>query len=355
MAKSVLLKQELIARFQLLGENEKIPSRAALQNRYRVCRATVDKAINELIAEGYLYSVKGSGTFVTSSLSNLSVNGDVESWGVVVPNIAQDICPAFLRGIENFASKHSINTIICNTDNDPKRESDYLLRLAASAVSGIIVIPTIIPGTTNSYYKLIREKKIPLVFCTRLVEGTPSFPFIASNDFHGGYLATTHLIKKGYERIGFISRYFYRTSLDRFLGYCAALSEYHMERFPEYCTFNLPNLNTDIERFYLTVQKSSRPPDAFVCHNDHIAVSLYDVIKKHHLRISAQVGIVGYDNTDICEFLTPKLTSVDFKNYEMGKRAAESIFQLSRNQYQSSEIQVLQPELIIRESCQGKV
>ena len=354
MTKSDSIKHELLARFQLLGEHERIPSRAALQIRYRVCRATIDKAINEMIAEGYLYSVKGSGTFVTSLLANPSLKSGVESWGVVVPNIAEDICPVFLRGIEDFASTYSINTIICNTDNNPKRESDHLLRLTASGVSGIIVIPTIIPGTNQSYYKLVREKKIPLIFCSRLIEGKHPFPFIASNDFYGGYLATTHLIKKGYSRIGFISRYYYRTSLDRYLGYRAALAENNLVSCPDYCSFNLPKLNSDLERFYSKLLKMSNSPDAFLCHNDHIAVSLYDVIKEHHSVISDEIGIVGYDNTEICEFLSPKLTSVDFKNYEMGKKAAETLFQLTRNSFNSLEVQVLQPELVVRESCLGK-
>src|SRR5262245_36158514 len=41
-----------------------LPSERTLEKRYKVARATVTQAINELVSKGLLYRVRGSGTFV---------------------------------------------------------------------------------------------------------------------------------------------------------------------------------------------------------------------------------------------------------------------------------------------------
>lgn len=354
MSKSDELKVLLLDSFRFLAPGTRIPSRNFIRNKYNVSRGTVDKVIDELISDNILYGIKGSGTFISSD-SSLDLKNEIINWGVVVPNIMEDICPVFLRGIEDFAQKHSINTIICNTDNDPNKESEYLIRLINTQASGIIIIPTIIPGNNIKTYERVINSNIPFVFCCRFLQGLEHIPFVASNDFYGSYLATKHLLEMGYLNIGFISRYQYQTSIERYCGYTAALLEAGIEPNPDQVILKLNNVEKDLNKFFVASRALKNPPDAFLCHNDRIAMSLFNTLSSCGIKVSDNIGIIGYDNTSLCDLLNPKLTSVDFKNYEMGLKAAEILYKTS-NDGTSDFIKtnVLQPSLVIRESCLGK-
>ncbi|PTM57625.1 GntR family transcriptional regulator [Desmospora activa] len=50
-----------------LKEGDMIPSERVLSEQYRISRMTVRQAINNLVRDGYLYRIKGKGTFVASN------------------------------------------------------------------------------------------------------------------------------------------------------------------------------------------------------------------------------------------------------------------------------------------------
>ena len=73
------------------------------------------------------------------------------------------------------------------------------------------------------------------------------------------------------------------------------------------------------------------------------------------LRISEDVGIVGYDNDDFGNLLSPRLTSVSYKNVEIGEKAAEVLWKLIRKESKSDfQYYLFQPAILERESCRGK-
>ena len=346
------LKETLYLELRTMQPNARVPSRHFLCNKYRLSRATVDKALNEMAAEGAIYSIQGSGTFVSPHFIE-SCGSSVVSWGVVVPNIMDDICPVFLRGIEDYAQRLAINIVICNTDNDPEKEMDYLYRLADSGVRGIIIIPTIIPSGNRAAFRQLDRRGIPYIFCNRTIDGMEHVPFVSSNDFYGGYCATKHLIENGYRRIGFISRYHYRTSMNRFYGYTAALLEAGLSIDRSIVASELKDFqSTGVDAFLKGVFSMEDPPDAFFCHNDDVAVQVCAALQAEGKRIPQDVGVIGYDNTNICETMEPKLTSVAFRNYEMGNKAAEILHNLTcGRRLKGFNIFVFQPELVIRSSC----
>lgn len=69
--KIILIKEALLTdiRNGLIKPNEKIPSRSSCMTRFSCARASIDRAISELIEAGFLYSRQGSGTFVSPPLS----------------------------------------------------------------------------------------------------------------------------------------------------------------------------------------------------------------------------------------------------------------------------------------------
>ena len=72
--------------------------------------------------------------------------------------------------------------------------------------------------------------------------------------------------------------------------------------------------------------------------------------------IPEDFGIIGYDNTEICERTNPCLTSVSYKNIEIGNKAGELMWKITNHQYTPDfQYYLFQPNIIVRNSCLGKV
>lgn len=343
------VKEQLVQLIASLKPHDRLPSRTILSETYQAARTTIERAISELIGEGLLYARDGSGTYVTERPTGRTIEPDkgIANWGLLIPDILHYIYPGIVRGVSDIASDREINLIICNTDNEYEKQTKYIHKLAGSGVQGVVIVPAI-SGTVdlNPFYRL-QEADIPFVFCHRFVEGIQA-PRVISNNFYAGYIATKHLLANGYERIAYISRPVYSTSSERYQGYVSALMEANIQVRPEWVLFE-PTFETEGEG-YFSAQRMLRMeerPDAIFCFNDGIAKGVCDAAAEMGLAVGSELGIVGCDNTNICETLPIKLTSVKFQTYEMGAIAARL---LEDRPSQDNQTVVLQPELWIRES-----
>ncbi|HBM79235.1 MAG TPA: hypothetical protein DD426_00115 [Clostridiaceae bacterium] len=347
------VERELLKEIELLKPDERLPSRNELIKKYGVTRTTIERAISELIGRGYLYAKNGSGTYKSKVVAREAQTSDksVDSWGVILPDIMSDTYPGILRGVEDVANDNGINVMICNTDNLIKKQNTYVYKLINSRVKGIIIVPAVI-GETYDYtaFKKLQESHIPFVFCNRGIMGIES-PKVISNNFHGALLATNHLINQGYKNIAFISRPAYSTAIERYQGYMSALSQANIKVDQDYVifeqSFGIKNPGYDTTRDLL---KKHPEIDAIFCFNDRLAEGAYNAITDMNMKVGRDIGIVGYDNTIICEELPIKLTSVKFKTYETGCEAAKLLLQTTKGSNNKNETIILQPQLIIRDS-----
>lgn len=75
---------------------------------------------------------------------------------------------------------------------------------------------------------------------------------------------------------------------------------------------------------------SQQLPDAIVCYNDRIALSVITMLKEQDLRIPEQIAITGCDTLEFGQMTAPILTSVTFPSDEVGKMAAMQLARLIR-------------------------
>lgn len=349
------IKESILKDLGALEAHQKIPSRVKLMKQYNVTRTTIDRSISELIGEGYLYTIDGSGTYKAESKeSKREVFFEREglSWAAILPNIMHDTYPGILRGIEDVANEHTINVVICNTDNKIEKQSDYIYQLIKSQISGIIIVPAITGKNDLTPFYQLEENRIPFVFCNRSIVGIEA-PQVISNNFYGGFLATKHLIQQGYSRIAYLSRPLYPASSERYQGYMSALAESSMPIKEEHVIFEedfeAPRSGYESAKRMLSLPE---PPDAIFCFNDTLAKGAYEGIEESGLHVGVDVGLVGYDDTHICYQLPVQLTSVKFKTYETGLEAAKLLFhRLTDTKASKNKTVFLQPELVVRDSC----
>lgn len=347
------VKQKIIDEIREYAPDTRLLSRPEMAKKFNVNRTTVDRAISELIGEGYLYSRDKSGTYVTRREVEESFDQikGISAWGVILPNIMHDTYPGTLRGIEDVAHRSDINVIICNTDNNTEKQENYIDKLIEIGVMGIIIIPALIGETSLAPFRKLEQNSIPFIFCNRGVSGIEA-PLVSSNNFYGGYIATKHLIECGNQVIAYLSHPFYSVSAERYQGYMGALAEADIEFDERYVKFgksfqeeNLGYENT------MQLLHNNPMPDAIFCFGDILASGAYKAIEEAGLYVGRDISVVGYNNTSLCESLPVKLSSVKYKTYEIGTQAAELLNKINRGEdVPKNKTIILKPELIIRDS-----
>lgn len=344
------VKRQLIRHIRSMKPHDRLPSRTELSEMYQVARTTIERAVSELIGEGLLYARDGSGTYVAASKDDRvrKTSAGNRSLGLLIPDIQQYNYPDIVRGVSDAASEENRNLIICNTDNQYENQTKHIWNLIESRIQGVIIVPAIYGRADTSPFEALQQADIPFVFCNRRMDGIEA-PSVISNHFYAGYLAAKHLISLGCRRIGYLSRPLYSASAERYQGYVSALSEAGLPVCQDSVIFE-PSFESSREGYdsAKVLLTQDQAPDGLFCFNDRIARGVYRAAEELGIRIGKDLRVVSCDNTDICETLPVKLSSVKFQAYEMGVQAARLLLEGKALQHQT--LLVLQPELVVRES-----
>jgi DNA-binding LacI/PurR family transcriptional regulator len=94
--------------------------------------------------------------------------------------------------------------------------------------------------------------------------------------------------------------------------------------------------------------------DAVFCFNDYVSRGVIRAVRERGLRVSADIGIIGYDNEIFGETMNPPITSVSYHNLEIGEKAAELMCTMLRKEkLPEFKYYLYEPEVIVRESSLG--
>ena len=351
----------------VIGESPsgaKLPSRTALAKQLAVARTTVERAVSELIGEGYLRAVDGSGTYVVApetATRRPAAEGGAANWGLVIPDIVSDTFPQILRGIEDYAHKVNRHVIVCNSDNDQAKQYSYFQRLRDSGVAGLAIVPPLKASTDLDAYRMLEEEGIPFVFCVRGVEGIRA-PRVVSNNFYGSILAVRHLVSLGCRRIAFLSGPMYATVEQRLHGYLGVLAESSIPVDVSLVVHHTISGHPDpghtseegrrIGYEGTGVLLESGRFDAIFCFNDYIAYGALLRLTEAGLRVPDDAALIGYDDSPICGSIPVPLTTVRYPKYETGWAAGELLWRaIAGPALAGDELVTINPELCVRESC----
>ncbi|TLX72446.1 LacI family transcriptional regulator [Labilibacter sediminis] len=276
--------------------------------------------------------------------------GKSDTIGMVVPRINRHFFSHVISGVEEILNPAGYSLVICQSGESFLKEQKAIDMLLANQVGGIIISLSEKTKCFDHLQKLV-DRNIPLVQFDR-VHNEISCSKILNDNFNGAYLATKHLIKSGYKRIGHVggsqSLKAYR---ERYLGYSKAIEE---EGLPVDSALVYTDAITR-ESGYNTAIKalSSVKPDALFCAGDYCALGVIDALKEKNISVPDEFGVVGFANEPFAELMAPTLSSVEQNGFEMGTRVASAMIKDIEGKYKE-EVEVIPTRLIVRESSWNK-
>lgn len=343
--------------------HQKISSESELMKEFGVSRHTVRLALGDLVSKGWLYREQGAGTFCADRQANGAAADSTgqKNIALITTYISDYIFPSIIRGAESVLSEQGYHVTLFSTNNNHKTEREILEKILSGSFDGVIVEPTksAISNPNINYYLNLERQNIPYVMINAFYDELEPL-YVAIDDERGGFLQTEFLIQQGYRNIAGFFKTDDIQGVKRMKGF---LKAHRKNRIP----IEPQNIIT-----YYTEEKESKPahelnqllehpkegtPDALVCYNDQLALSLLNILREKNLRVPEDIAIIGYDDSFLADVSEVKLTTVRHPKSDLGKEAARLILELVRErrgtgaQKESKQESILfEPDLQIRSS-----
>ncbi len=142
--------------------------------------------------------------------------------GVIVADVSNPFFSAVVKGMGRAAKELGYSIILQDTSENYANEEEAVQIMQTELVDGVLITPV---QSGSESIAMLEESGIPLVLVARHFDGIDT-DFVVADDVQGGYLATSHLIAVGHERIAFINGPACNSSaIERFQGYRKALVE----------------------------------------------------------------------------------------------------------------------------------
>ena len=273
--------------------------------------------------------------------------------GVVIPSITNPFYPELVRGIEDEAQRNGYSLFLCNSDENPEKEVNYLHLLRRHRIAGLIAVTFKVHPAWMQALRNLAAQGVPVVVLLGKDRPSEKVVHITTDDVEGFVKATSHLLDLGHNRIGMIMPPAELSGESpRVTGFLRAHAERGKKVAPELLVAGGWHV-TEGQSAAAQLMNLSVPPTAIVAPNDMAAIGAITRIKEVNRRVPEDVAVVGYDNIAIAEWYDPALTTVDQPHYQMGERAMQLMLKRLENPRDPAEVVKFETSLIIRRSSGG--
>jgi len=321
--------------------------------------ATVSNVLNrpEIVAQPTRDRVHSSIRelgFVRNESARQLRAGRSRTIGLVVLDVANPFFTDLARGVEDEASKAGFAVILCNSDDQERKEKRYLELLEEHRVQGVLITPVVGAGSRLARLQR-RGTPVVLVDSRSASRGQCS---VAVDDVLGGDLAVSHLLATGHERVAYLSGPpAIRQVADRHEGALRALRR--AGRDPAGLqVIEAGGLNVAAGQkagAEIAALAAGSRPTAVFCANDLIALGVLQEMTRNRIRVPEDISIIGYDDIDFAAAAAVPLTSVRQPRQQLGHTAARLLLDEAADDDAHQHRQVIfEPELVVRQSTSGR-
>ena len=265
--------------------------------------------------------------------------------GVIVPNIHDPFFANCAQAVSVVAKKYAYSIDIAMSDEDPEAEYDEAILMLQRNVEGLIVIPAAGPTRLTGG----EFSKLPIVTLDRPIPGT-HFDSVIVKNAEGSECAVGHLIQHGHRRIAFIGLPLgLYTMQERHGGYRRAMKKARLKHEVHCKSWTA----ADMLRTLKAMTSGADPITAIFCGNNLTTRNVLHTLSKMGVKVPKQVALIGFDDFETADLLSPAVTVVSQPMVEMGRCGAQLLFaRMLREERSRQNDQIVLPvELIVRDSC----
>jgi LacI family transcriptional regulator len=273
--------------------------------------------------------------------------------GLLIPSIADPFFSSCAEAAQAVARANDSLLIVTTTQNDPHIEIENVNILMRHRADGLIITPA--NSQSQALRDVLQRLAIPIVAMDRPLSGS-RIPSVVADNFAGAHMATQHLIDHGYRRIACLTgEATLYTIRERVRGYRKAVE-----------AAGLPSILDTSIRDYKAAEYAvesllagADAPDAFLTLKNSTTIYVFETLLKLNISVPGSVALLGYDDFELADTVRPSITVVRQPIEEIGRIAAEILFEemLDQDNTERTNRRVppqqvqLETRLIRRTSC----
>nr|BFD40842.1 substrate-binding domain-containing protein [Pseudomonas sp. FFPRI_1] len=265
--------------------------------------------------------------------------------GLLVPNSLNPYFAELARGIEDYCERNGYCVILCNSDDNPQKQRNYLRVLLEKRIDGLIVTSA---GGDSGLAQGLAGVRTPMVIVDRGLEGVDA-DLVRIDHHHGAYLATRHLLELGHRDIACIGGPA-NTSVAqmRLAGFHQALQEAGVE-VPAGRILESDFSSTGGYRAAAQLLERD-PPSAIFAANDMMGIGVLRAAAERNIRVPGELSVIGFDDILMSRYVFPALTTVGQSILQLGETAAELLLRRIASRDLPVDQRIVTPNIVLRES-----
>jgi LacI family transcriptional regulator/LacI family repressor for deo operon, udp, cdd, tsx, nupC, and nupG len=314
-----------------------------------VSRALRDSPLIRAEVRAQIQQIADELGYVPNALAQSLRGQRTNTIGLVVTTIADPFVGQVVRGIEEVAQKFHYSVFLGESKNDVEGEVAVIENFHRRRVDGVIVAAALLD---TPHEQRLARLGVPTVLINHAAESTiEQFHNISVDSYGGACQAVEHLLQLGHRKIGYLGAgNRLRSNFLRMQAYRDTLARAGIG-FPETWVRVAP-----ADRKYhsddvcdgqamLPVLVEAGVTAVF-CYNDLLAVGALLACRELGVAVPEQISIIGFDDIELAQFVSPPLTTIHQSKLRMGQKAMDMLLGLMEDRPVSD--QVLPTELVLR-------
>lgn len=321
------LEQDIIS--GLFAEGDKLPSLRKLATEYKISLPMVRQSLQLLQNQGLIDTIQGKGSFVLEIPQDIDQAESKKSILFITNRNERQATRFFMKILfkfEEVAASKNLRVEFSQTS-----ENEDCSRMFSSRIhEGVVFFGT----PSDKVFDTIKRLDIPMVIVGDYNDNKDIVNII-NNDFDGGCQVADYFLSKKHKEIGiFASDKSKLYAKQRIKGFKSILKKQGLSpAFIEDCKKSDPQ---KVARQLLQNQDIT----AIFALSDDLAYSLYSAAEELNIDIPNQVSVIGFDDENFSQFLSPSLTTVRISPQDVSEECIKQLNILRSKEYTSKTVEI---------------
>jgi LacI family transcriptional regulator len=262
-------------------------------------------------------------------------------------NISNPFYTTLAESIENFLTLIGYHILLSASANTEDSIHEQIVKAESGIADGFIFGP--IDYTQETLQKL-RKVKIPTVIFGPPVTGT-KLDSVEASEYEGLKSAIVHMVAKGKKRFLLFNGPAESIPGKSRNSYFKKVFLHLKDQSLSFEIYNAASFTYEQASAEICKFKSLNKFDAIICGNDLMATAVLNFLQDKGVSVPGKVSIVGIDNDNFCNYLNPKLSSIDLNVPKMGQAATEFLIERVNKPNKPISKHVCKSEFICRQTA----
>ncbi len=244
----------------------------------------------------------------------------------VADQITNEHFSQIISEMDRYAYDRGYLISLCSNRNS----ADFVSQIISRQYDGIVISSISFP---DEYIQHFISAGIPVVLLqNRDYNNICGAGIINTGLYNGAKECVRHLLKKGRKNILYLDRFSahgnFSTEADlRFRGFIRQMKESGIALSDRNIITGCVDESQVFEKIQQRI-KDGFPVDGVFGRNDRLACIGMQAVISMGYKVPDDISVIGFDNSSLSQYTSPKLTTVEMQRKEIGKTAIEMLHQM---------------------------